>query len=269
MKGYSITNKFNNNVPQQRKSSFIEPLSETARRKPAQGIEGRGDRDNRDPSIHNIFSQPPFPHLDDKKHPFKPYDSTNNSTTNLHKIKKRDTPKRLPKLENVSASLKLTSKTEVIEIIAEKPPTLNANKDIPFHVHKVTVTNPHSYYSKLPNLSSLNFNNNTTSTNGPGASKLRYDTTKNENRQHNDEHTKQTDIKQVQDNIQVLQNMHKQQHATTKDKISKLNYNNNSSYNEDIAPTIQNLQEIESIQENIHQVFSVFTIDLSLFHPPQ
>ena len=188
LKGYSVGTQFG----QQRKSSFVDPLSEPAKRKLA------SDGSTKD-STSNIFSQgPPFPHLDsinDKKHSFKPYEasnynlsnSTNNSTKTINnkKLQKKDTPKRLPKLENISGSLKLTSKTEVIEIIAEKPHKhlrTPYNRDIPFQVHKMEATNPHSYYSKLPNLSSLGLTTPTlhptissSHINSTGTNKLRHD----------------------------------------------------------------------------------------------
>jgi hypothetical protein len=262
MKGYNVAN---NKAFGQRKSSFVDPLVEPAKRKLAVDREGstrESTRDRESPTPH-LFSQGPF---NDKKHVFKPYDTpnysitstTNNSNKSLNKkYQKRDTPNRLPKLENVSASLKLTSKTEVIEIIAEKTQLHTPNnKDTPFHVHKMEATNPHSYYSKLPNLSTLGFtptplNPTTTSTTSTAVNKSRFGDPKNDNKLYTE------DFKQVQDNIQAMQTLHKQHHVNTKYKISKINYNNSNSYNEDIGPTMQNLQEIENIQENIHQTQSL------------
>lgn len=261
MKGYNISNKFG----QQRKSSFVEPLSES-KRKLALEREGstREGRAEKESSTSHIFSQPPFPHVHEaKKYPFKLYDnipsSANNSTKSLNKkYQKRDTPKRLPKLENVSGTLKLTSKTEVIEITAEKPKRRSISptkgNDLTFQVHKMEVANPHSYYSKLPTLSSLGLNSSPPKSIPPT---INNNAKTNENKHYTEDSKQIQDFKQVQDNIQVLATMHKQHHVNTKNKINKINYNNSNYTTEDIAPTIQNLQEIENIQENIHQTQSL------------
>lgn len=295
----------NNNVHhtklglQQRKSSFADPYNETGRRKA--GVEREVTKEGRERESAYVFSQQhhPFPQLDTPtaqtkyNNPFKPYETIYNTPATppgfqARRLVKRDTPKRLPKLEHVSGSLKLKSKTEgVIEFIAEKPqPKSFVAKELPFQINKIEVSTLQSY-SKLPNLTShgtklttthnnsnsniTNINNNNhnssfTSTTTHTSTQFRRNRADSIKKVHElqqelkkvessltSEEAKQQELKQVQDNIQQLQNIHN----LTKQSRNK---NNNNKNNINTDGIMQNLQDIAQIQHNIHQTQNLLQV---------